>query len=639
MHLSFPARYLVLPCLLSSLAAQVSSVEIESRSEIADGRVFGEIGAYEQIEGRIHFALDPDNPFNQRIVDLGLAPRNERGLVEAVGDLVVLQPVDAEKRKGLALVEVSNRGGRASLGYFNRAGGRNPFGDGFLMRMGLTIIWVGWQHDVPRGLRLEVPIARAGDESITGLVRADWTVEQREEELGLGHRNHRAYSPVDPESEENLLTWRDGRDAERVEVSVDLWDFSEDGSAITLAGGFQAGRIYELVYRAKDPAVLGLGLTAIRDTISYAKYEPDCVFAVDQGVAVGISQTGRFLRHYLYQGFNTDSAGRQALDGMMILTAGAGRGSFNHRFAQPSRDAHRYSAFFYPTDIFPFSSETQEDPILGQSGSLFESQHKPEQLPKIFAINTGYEYWGRAAALVHSSIDGERDLQLHPLERIYHVTGAQHFPGSLRRGNPIELRTVYRAMLANMMAWVAEGREPPASRYPTLADESLVPVHELADPGIPDLSMPTAAHTAYHADYGPDWPAGIVSIQPPELGRTFASLVPQIDAAGNEIAGLRPIEIRVPVATYTPWSLRAGMAGGNGELRDFVGGFYPFAPDESRVNADDPRPTLEELYGDAAGYRAEVEAVADQMIAERVLLAEDREFILEHCMRLWEAAQ
>ncbi|MHC5065152.1 MAG: alpha/beta hydrolase domain-containing protein [Planctomycetota bacterium] len=630
---------LFLPFLIASLGAQVSSVEIESRAEIAAGQAFGSRGAYEQIEGRIRFALDPANPFNQRIIDLGLAPHNEDGLVEAVGDLVVLQAVDPEQRSGIALLEVSNRGGRASLGYFNRAGGGNPFGDGLLMRMGITVIWVGWQFDVPRGLRLEVPRAHPDGDPITGLVRSDWTVDRAESQLGLGHRNHRAYPPLDPDSEENRLTWRSGRDAERVEVSTDLWAFTEDGSAITVAGGFKAGRIYELVYRAKDPAVVGLGLAAIRDTIAYAKYEDDCAFPVQHGVAVGISQTGRFLRQYLYQGFNTDSEGRQALDGMMILTAGAGRGSFNHRFAQPSRDAHRYSAFFYPTDIFPFSTEAQEDSIGGQSGALLANQHKAGQLPKIFAINTGYEYWGRAAALVHSSVDGKRDLSLHSMERVYHVTGTQHFPGSLRRGNPIELRTLYRALLANMVSWVEQDLEPPPSRFPRIADETLVPVEALADPEIPGLVLPAAAHTAYRANYGSRWAEGIVSIQPPELGATYASLVPQIDSKGNEIAGLRPLEIRVPVATYTPWSLRSGMAGGNGELRDFVGSYLPFAPDEARVDADDPRPTLEELYGDEAGYRAELEAAADQMILERFLLAEDREFIIAHCLRLWQAAQ
>ena len=299
--------------------AEVVRLEIRERGVIADGADFGDVGTYEKIEGIVQFAFDPENPRNAGIVDLDLAPRNAEGLVEARGDFSVLRPVDPKRGAGTALLEVSNRGGMASLAYFNGArrgisGGSagSEYGDGFLMRRGMTVIWVGWQFDVPRGrreLELEVPVARNPDGSaIEGLVRCDWTVDRKTGRLQLGHRGHVSYAVADADDSAHVLTVRDGRLAKRSVVPREEWKFVSGGTAIQRTGGFEAGKIYELVYRAKDPAVVGLGLAAIRDMMSFAKYTEDdgCPFAVERGIAVGISQTGRFLRHFLYQGFNTD---------------------------------------------------------------------------------------------------------------------------------------------------------------------------------------------------------------------------------------------------------------------------------------------------------------------------------------------
>ena len=405
--------------------AEVVRVEVEERQDVLDGKSFGEPGAYEKLAGKIHFAFDPKNPMNARIVNIDKAPINEEGRVEAWADFMVLRPKDASRGSGVGFVEVSNRGGKASLRYFNRAGrGVDPveeadFGDALLMRQGLTVIWVGWQFDVPERehvLRLHVPVAKDGRKSIQGLVRCDWTVDQTVTTLGLGHRNHTPYALVDPKHKENILTERDGRLSPRRTVPRDQWRFAreEDGQVVDsnehiyMASGFQAGKIYELVYRAKDPSVVGLGPAAIRDVMSYAKYDEESLFPVEHGVAFGVSQTGRFLRHFIYQGFNTDEKKRKVYDGLLIHTAGAGRGSFNHRFGQPSRDAHRYSAFFYPTDIFPFTSWTQRDPETGQTDGLFAHMFDPAHLPKVFYTNTGYEYWGRAASLIHTQRGLER---------------------------------------------------------------------------------------------------------------------------------------------------------------------------------------------------------------------------------------
>ena len=381
--------------------AEVDSVVVERREDVLSGRAFGAVGPYEKVVGRVYFGFDPANAANAGIVDLERAPRNGRGRVEAWANFVVLRPKDAVPGGGTALLEVSNRGGKASLVYFNGAtGSRDPtdeeeLGDGWLLRAGLTVIWVGWQHDVPlvEGLlRLHVPVATENDESIEGLVRADWTVEAWTRTLALAHRNHVAYAVSDPDHPDNVLTVRDGRLAPRRVVPRGRWRFAreeggravEDPTHVYVEDGFEAGKIYELVYRARDPKVVGLGLAAVRDMIAYAKHDPASPFPVRYGIAVGISQTGRFLRHFLYQGFNTDERGRPAFDGMMIFTAGAGRGSFNHRFAQPSRDAHRYSAFFYPTDLFPFTSREQTDPETGRTDGLLTHALNADHRLKIF---------------------------------------------------------------------------------------------------------------------------------------------------------------------------------------------------------------------------------------------------------------
>lgn len=649
--------------------AGVTRVEVETRVVVADGRSFGAAGAYERLDGVIHFAFDPESFANVRIVDLGLAPRDEDGLVVARANFVVLQPVDPARRRGTALLEVSNRGGKAGLGIFNHAPfSRDPvdpehFGDGLLLRLGLTIIWVGWQWDVPERphqLRLHVPIATRSGATITGLVRADWVIhpgESPQTTLDLGHRDHVAYGVSDPGDPRNVLTVRDGRAGARRVVPRDRWSFARvdadgrvvpDPARIHMPSGFEPGRIYELVYVSGEPRVVGLGLAAIRDTISHARHDPESPFPVERGIAWGVSQTGRFLRMFLYQGFNTDEAGRQAFDALLIHTAGAGRGSFNHRFAQPSRDAHRFSAFFYPTDLFPFTTREQTDGLGGRTDGLASFAFEPAHRPKVFMTNTGYEYWGRAGALIHTSADGLRDVDPLEGERIYHLASAQHFTG--RRagaplpasgayvGNTLDVRPTMRALLVRLLEWVEDGREPPASRYPRLDRGELTPVAGLAFPPLPGVERPRAAHRAYRADYGPRWRTeGIIDRQPPALGPAFPALVPQVDGLGNEVGGIRAVELAAPVATYTPWSLRVGLAGPQDELRDFVGMEIPLARSEAEREAvGDPRPSLEALYGSRRAYGARAASAAARLVEAGLLLPEDVERVVGSALRRFD---
>jgi hypothetical protein len=668
-------RGLLLLCLLflippADLRAKVIRVVVDRREDVLGGMEWGLAGAYEKLVGRIFFAFDPENPSNSRVVDLRWAPRNGDGMVEAWAEFFVLQPKDPTKRLGVAWLEVSNRGGKASLRYFNGATGRGwdptteeDFGDGFLLEAGLTVIWLGWQWDVPEReglLRLHVPVARLPGGSIQGLVRADWTVDEDVEVLALGHREHRAYQPVSGENGGDVLTVREGRLAPRQVIDRAEWRFvgPEEGVAagqltgVTLDGGFRAGHIYELVYLAQDPRVVGLGLAAIRDVISYAKYELESVFPVSQGVAFGVSQTGRFLRHFLYQGFNTDEGGRKAFDGMLIHTAGAGRGSFNHRFGQPSRDGHRYSAFFYPTDLFPFTSRTQLDPLTGVEDGLFARQ-RAEHLPRVMYTNTGYEYWGRAASLIHTSVDGSQDVEPMENERIYHLAGGQHFVGAFPppggslmdqetlpayRGNPLNFLPTLRALAFRLVEWVDEGTLPPASTFPCLAEGTLVPPSGLAFPRLQGVDVPPVIHEAYRADYGPRWVSeGVVDRQPPELGPPFPSQVSQVDGLGNEMAGIRGVELRVPLATFAPWNLRKGFAGSPEELTDFLGTFIPLSrTEEERAARGDPRPSIEVLYGTRDAYLERVRAATRSMVREGFLLPGDAARVVEEAEAHWD---
>lgn len=644
------------------LDAKVLSVEIQKRDTILNGKSWGEVGPYEIWKGKVFFGTDPINPANLKITDIGLAPTDENGMVRSSADLVVLKPIDQSKST-MALVEVSNRGGKFTPSYFLNGQGRleDPqdaiaFGDGLLMKNGMTIIWVGWQFDLPENkslLRFITPTASYPEGSpLIGLVRSDWTVDEPTNNLKLGHRDQIGYPVYDPGSNIHHLTKRVGRDVARITVSREDWDFGkmDDGGVVDKDArwiyskeGFDPGFIYELVYHSKNPPIVGLGLSAVRDIISYAKYDPECDFRVREGIAAGVSQTGRFLRTFLYQGFNVDEMNRKAFDGMMIITAGAGRGSFNHRFAQPSRDGHRYSAFQYPTDIFPFTSSMETDNQTGASDGILS--HLPVDMqPKIMHVNTGYEYWGRCASLIHTTPDGTADVKPLPNERIYHIASGQHyvdqFPPNeepkekpaIYVGNPLQFKPNYRALIVALHRWVGDNTSPPPSVYPTLESGTLSKIQHIEYPNIPGFQPSKVIHEAYRTDYGAEWTNGIISNQPPLVDGTYVSLAPAIDDLGNEKGGIRNIELLVPIATYIPYSLRHGFPGANQELQDFKGTFIPLP---LKQIASDGRPSIEDLYDGKNDYMIKVRQELDGLVSSGYVLNDDVHQLSERASSYW----
>ncbi len=655
--------------LAATASADVVRIEVEARHDVADGRAYGLAGSYEALRGMVHFEVDPANPANGIITDIDLAPRNDRGMVEFRSNFFLLKPTDVARGNGTVLYEVSNRGGKGMLGYFNNAAGsRDPrtaeeMGDGFLLRNGFSLLWLGWQFDVPvreGQMRLHTPVATDDGVTITGLVRSEVVVNERVFDRSLADRSHIAYVVADPDDPANVMTVRDGVGQPRRVVPRDQWRFArrgengeivDDPTRVYLGGGFEPHKLYDVVYVAKDPALVGLGPAAVRDLISRMKYDasPELGLpagAIEHAIAWGVSQSGRFLRTFLYHGYNTDEHDRRAFDGVMAHVAGGGRGSFNHRFAQPSRDGHPFLNKLYPSDIFPFTGVVQHDPETDMQDGLLAGI-QPGHMPKVFYTNSSYEYWGRAASLIHTTLDGAADAPLLDNVRVYSFAGGQHGPGRFppRRtsgqqpSNPNDYSWFLRSLVLAMDGWIDDdAASPPASIYPRIADGDLVAPDAIGFPDLPGVGQPAEPHLAYRAVYGPAFRTeGIVTVQPPEVLSAFPILVPAVDADGNETGGLMMPEVAVPLATYTGWNLFRAGAGPTDVLSSMQGSYIPFPlTSEDRARTGDLRRSIEERYGSRAAYLGQVTEAALALADRGYLLAADLAPILTQAGRHWD---
>ena len=660
----------VLSLLVSAhtLSARVLRVEVTSRQDVLGAKSFGNAGPYERILGTVYFSLPIANPHNAAIVDLKNAVNLRNGEVEFSADFMAIRPKDARRGSGSLLLENPNRGRSRIISIVD--GGdwnlQNDAGDAWLLRKGFTIVSLGWQWDAAGNdpLHFHAPLAKDHGNTITGLLRGDLMLSKATDEIPLGHiilgniggTEYRVSAPDDPR---NVLTVRDSRNGQRTVIPRSQWQFAHtvDGKLtpsngfIHLNGGLQPGRIYEYVYVVADPVVAGAGFAAVRDFASYAKHNPDAITPAQRVYGEGISQNGRFLRDFLYQGFNADEDGRMALDGVLAHVAGAGRGDFNYRFAQPSRDAQPTSSVFFPTDIFPFTDKPETDPVSGRSAGLLDRATADNCVPKIFFSNTSYEYWGRAAALIHVSADGKHDFPISDHLRIYHFTGLQHFTGPMppakgqgdllgqQPQSPLPIRFFWRAMIANMDAWVRDGTPPPPSSYPRIDEGTLVPLEKYAFPSLPGVNRPYEANAGERLDFGPNWQRGILSLQPPHVGPAFPVLVPQVNADGNERDGIRLPEITVPLATITGWNLRDPSIGAPIERVSFEGSWIAFAKTANeRKRIKDPRLSIAERYTSQQDYLQRYTRAVDDLISSRWILPEDRDAMLSRGKQEWEYA-
>lgn len=605
---------------------EVTKVTIASRAVVANGQPFGAVGPYEKLTGTVEFALDPANPHNQRIVDLDAAPRGSDGRVHFTADLYVLQPVDASRGNGTLLFEIANRGRKGILGRFNRAAGSGDpttaadFGDGFLMKDGYTVVWVGWQFDVqPPLLRVEAPVA-----NVTGRMRFSFIPDERRPEIAPADLPQ--YPPATANDPSAVLTVRTRNWDKPTLVPRSAWRFADSNGRprIVLDTGFEPGRVYEIDYPATGARVAGVGLAAIRDVASAFLHGTDMPVRGRSAYVFGISQSGRFLRQFLHDGFNADERDRRVFDMVWAHIAGAGQGSFNERFAAPG-----YSSF--PATRFPYTDLAQSNAQGARDGIL--TSYKPDQMPKVIYTNTSVEYWGqgRAAALTHTTIDGKADATVPENVRIYLLSGTQHgesaFPPSFGNGqamgNPTPQANVMRALLRAAHQWAASGVRPPDSRYPRLRGETLVPLTSLRFPEIPGLGDPRAI----------EGPGQMIN----EKFSALPFLVPQVDADGNELAGLRVPEVSVPLATTTGWNFRAERVGNPTTIYALLGSYVPFARTRAEREARrDPRPSIEERYKDRDDYLQKIRKAANTLVRERFILEQDLGDVVQRAALHWD---
>lgn len=632
----------------------VTKLEIQRREPVLDGRAFGAAGAYEKIVGTLRFAVDPALPIHADITDLDRAPRNSSGLVEGAADFYMLRPVGGGNRA--LLLDVANRGRKVALGMFNSAvrvpdpTTEDDFGNGFLLRHGYTLAWVGWQHEVPRVdgmMAMDAPIVKG----VTGAVRAEWRPNTRVDRLPLADRYHVPQPTLDVNDPGARLLARAHTGAPSTEVPRDRWRFA-DPTHIALDGGFTPGAIYDLVYRAQDPVVTGFGFITVRDTAAWLRHATDgnpCAGALDRAYVFGVSQSGRFLRHFLYLALNADEKGRRVFDAVWPHVAGARRGEFNMRFGQPSLNAKEAVG-----SLFPFTDVEQSDPLTGQKGSLLGRQASHGGLPRIFTTNSSAEYWRGDGSLVHIDVDGRADVEGLPEVRMYLFAGTQHTPGALpppsadpntggrglQKFNLVDYAPLLRAALVNLDAWVKDGTEPPLSSVPRVGDHTAVPHGSLEKvfAALPGVRFPDEIERPMRLDFGPDW--AHTATLPPKTGAKFATLVSAVDADGNEIAGVRPVELAAPLATFCGWNPRHPEQGAPGDIMSMMGSTLPFARSAGeRAQRGDPRPSIAERYATRDHYLAQVRASAEALVKARHMLAEDVDAVVARAGRTWDLMQ
>jgi hypothetical protein len=675
-------------CLLPGLApvscrAELVSLEIYRREPFAGGAAFGDTGPYEKLVGVAHFAVDPKHPRNGLIVDLDRAPRNAAGKVEFEADVYLLVPKDIARGNRAILYDVNNRGNKLALGFFDSGGGGNDpstladAGNGFLFRRGYTVVWCGWIGELLPGnnrLLLRAPVATEDGKPIRGVVRYEMVTDRPAETLPLSRREgHGSYSPSRRGEAEGVLTWRMRETDPRVPIPRGQWTLEripipkvEHGVPGTLgqirlrlSGGFRPGYIYELICEAEGPIVQGLGYAATRDLIAFLRYDTsrrnplrtiDGKPAITRTHGFGVSQSGRFLRNFLYLGFNVDEANRKVFDGVMPHVAGGGLGFFNHRFAQPTRHNGQHEEHLYPGDRFPFTYGRSTDPFTNRIDSILRLLNgKDEDLvPKIMHTQSAAEYWHRSGSLVHTDPLGKEDAEIPDEVRIYAFGGTQHGPAGDPPGrgsadnllNPGDYRPFLRALLDALDAWVKDDKEPPPSVYPRIDQGTLVDWHQnrTGFPALPGVRYPDVIQRPPSLDFGPRFAShGIITVEPPQIRGHYVVRVPRSGPDGNDLGTLLPPEVAVPLATYTGWNLRRRDVGAEGMLASLSGSFMPFPRTRAeRIATGDPRPSIEERYGSRERYEKEFAAACADLVKRRYLLKEDADRLIAGRQRFWQ---
>jgi hypothetical protein len=631
------------------------------------------------INGTIKGEVDPNDPLNAVIVDIGLAPRNAHGMVEYTTDFQLLIPTDLSKGNHRLLYDVTNRGRTDALSILNSGKANNTSnpgdpGNGFLMNEGYSILETGWditvaQGDPGGGFGINVPVVSKGKKSITGAALEEFDIDAG----STPATEPLTYAAASPDKSQALLTVRANFGDKPIALPSSAWDYTDSTlTAIKLnppgtnfgdPSVFGPSGLYEFSYQAVNPKVAGLGLAAIRDIAAFFRdAQKD-----DKGTANPLkgdvqdiytfcsSQPCRTMHDFLLLGFNqVDRAtsskwhhgrGRDrrgspemAVDGVLNWKAG-GSGIFgNYRLSQPTRTHRQHIARWYPEIQFPFANQTLFDPITRKFDGRLRVCQKTGTCPKLIEANSSNEYWAKAGSLLTTDTLGhDLDLGRERNVRYYLFSSQPHGAGSAagicrQPQNPIRPDPVLRALLVDLDDWVSKGIEPPANRVPRRFDGTLVralPQSGEGFPNIPGVAYNGIMHNGNLWDFGHKFDEGILAILPPKsLGTPYPAFVPKTDKDGNDIAGIRVPDVAVPLATYTGWALRATPPGETGgavlvDGCDASGQRIPFADTEANRGGD-PRQSLQARYGNHAGTNAKyvglVTDAANKLVKERFLL-------------------
>ncbi len=623
----------------------ITDIGVTDIANFADGHAFGTAGAYVRIKGVARGMLDPAAACNAGIVDLDKAPVNAKGLVEYATDFDILRPKDPLRGSAILVYDVPNRGSKRIFNLLDDIPANDPArtndpktredaGLGFCLGRGYSLVWSGWDPGAPRanaGLGAEFPAALEGGKPMVRRIRDEFHFGTRA--AGDGSARRLSYVAASTDQPAARLTVRDRESDTRSEIPRDEWEFLDDRSIRLLPPGrnFAPIKIYELWYEAVGSKVLGIGYASVRDLVSasatrapIAAASPTAAIGIGMSeirhaLGFGVSQSGRFLRHFLELGMNSDEAGQKVFDGVFSHVAGAGKVFANHSFSMPGRTATQHEDRLYPENWFPFSTARTADPVSGRIAALLSGVNDP----KIIETNTATEYWQKGASLIHTDPGLRRDLPLPENSRAYLIAGTQHggrpgvnpAPGPcVNPRNPHSATPALRALFVALEDWIVNGVAPPPSRVPSIADGTAVLAKAVVMPKVAGFAVAPGDNPVLPPV---DW------VDPPEASppAPYTTFVSAVDGDGNEIAGIRLPSIAAPLGTYTGWNVYKVQPD---ELADRDGSFIAFAPSKAERDATgDPRPSLAERYGSKAHYVDQVRQEVAALVAERLLLQDD----------------